>query len=150
MLKITVFFALLSTMGCATIVAGGPDRIPVHSNPPGAAVILDGVQVGVTPMEVTLDRTRGGGNIRIEMAGFAPVTVQRTKSINGWFWASFCLGGVIGMLIDYSTGNMNKFDDTPIAVGLSPMPGGPMPGMAPGPMQGPPPPPPPSGPPPGY
>ena len=85
MLKITILFALLSTTACATIVAGGPDRIPVASNPPGAAVIVDGVQVGVTPTEVTLDRTRGGGNIRIEMAGFAPVVIQRSKQINGWF-----------------------------------------------------------------
>jgi hypothetical protein len=121
-------------------MAGGPDRIPVNSNPPGAAVLVDGVQVGVTPTVVTLDREHGHGNIRIEMPGFAPVIIQRDKEINGWFWANLCLGGLVGMVVDLVTGDVKRFDDTPIGVGLMPAGGYPSPppgAIAPPPMGGP-------------
>jgi hypothetical protein len=140
MIRIATLLLLLSTTACATIMAGGPDRVPVSSNPPGAAVFVDNVQVGVTPTTVTLDRGRSQGNIRIEMPGYAPVVIQRGKQINGWFWANLCVGGLIGMVIDLVTGDVKRFDDTPIGVGLSP--GGPM-GPPPGPPMGPPPGPPP-------
>lgn len=140
MIRIATFLCLLSATGCATIMAGGPDRVPVSSNPPGAAVFVDNVQVGVTPTVVTLDRGRSQGNIRIEAPGYAPVVIQRGKQINGWFWGNLCLGGLVGMVIDLVTGDVKRFDDTPIGVGLSPGPGGPPP-MPMEPPPGPPPPP---------
>jgi hypothetical protein len=133
MIRIATLLVLLSTSACATIMAGGPDRVPVNTNPPGAAVIVDGVQVGVTPTTVTLDRGRSMGNIRLEMPGYAPVTLQRSKEINGWFWANLCLGGVIGIVVDLATGNVKRFDTTPVGVSLVPggdmPPGPPPPGM---------------------
>ena len=50
--------------GCATIVAGGPDQVPVRTNPSGAYVYLDGQVVGRTPLVLTLDRSRTLGDIR--------------------------------------------------------------------------------------
>ncbi|HEX7836768.1 MAG TPA: PEGA domain-containing protein [Kofleriaceae bacterium] len=130
--------------GCATIMAGGPDHIPVATNPPGATVFVDNLPVGQTPTVVTLDRTHSNGVIRIEMAGFAPIVIAREKTINGWFWANLCLGGVIGIVIDLVTGDIKAFDDTPIVIGLTPGAGGPPPpGYAPPPPGAYPPPPPP-------
>lgn len=105
--------------GCATIMAGGPDHVQVVSNPAGANVYVDDVLVGQTPTVVTLDRDRSRGNIRIESPGFAPIVVQRSKHINGWFWANLCLGGVVGMIVDLATGDVKAFDDTPINASLS-------------------------------
>ncbi len=119
MRAVTLLIAL-SLAGCATIMAGGPDRIPVSTNPPGATVYVDGVMVGQTPLMLTLDREHSNGNIRIEMPGFAPVILTRTKEINGWFWANLCLGGVVGIIVDLITGDVKRFDDTPIAIGLTP------------------------------
>lgn len=121
MRAVTLLVVLLCAVGgCATIMAGGPDRIPVSTNPPGASVFLDGVLVGQTPLMLTLDRGRSNGNIRIEMPGFAPVILTRVKEINGWFWANLCLGGIIGIVVDLITGDVKRFDDTPIAIGLTP------------------------------
>lgn len=106
--------------GCATLLAGGPDRVSVTSNVPGATVYLDNQPVGATPMIVVLDRDNSQGLIRIEAPGYNPVMMQRSKSINGWFWGNICLGGVVGMLIDAVTGDMHKFDGTPINVALTP------------------------------
>jgi len=102
-------------------MGGGPDNVQVVSNPLGASVFLDDVLVGQTPTVVSLDRDRSRGNIRIEAPGYAPVVVQRTKHINGWFWANLCLGGIIGMVIDLVTGDVKAFDDTPINAALPPL-----------------------------
>lgn len=137
---------LLVFSGCATIMAGGPDRIPVSTNPPGATVFVDNIPVGQTPVMVTLDRQHSSGVIRIELPGFAPVAIVRTTSINGWFWANLCFGGLIGIVVDLVTGDIKAFDDSPIAIGLTPAYGPPPPGAY---LQGPPGPPP-AAPPGGY
>jgi hypothetical protein len=150
--------ALISSgsSGCATIFSAGPDQVPINTNPQGATVFVDNVPVGQTPLLVSLDRTRNTGVLRIELPGFAPVIITRSKSINGWFWANLCVG-IVGIVIDLATGNVQGFDDAPIAIGLTPAyapdsgPGGP-PGYPPAPGGYPPPPPPypPAGPPPSY
>ena len=152
-LLVSVLGTLGLVSGCATIMAGGPDHVPVSTNPPGATVFVDNMPVGTTPMMVTLNRETSSGMIRLEMAGFQPVTVVRAKGINGWFWANLCTGGVIGIVVDLVTGDIKSFDDTPIAVGLTPgygpagqpgyPPGPPPAGYPPAPPPGPPQPPPP-------
>ncbi|HEY0476278.1 MAG TPA: PEGA domain-containing protein [Kofleriaceae bacterium] len=122
-------------------MAGGPDRIPVTTNPPGATVFVDNMPVGQTPTMITLDRGRNSGIIRIELPGFAPVMIARDKTINGWFWVNIVLLSPLGVIIDLVTGNVNAFDDTPIVLGLTPANGGPPPqGYAPQPGYAPPPP----------
>src|ERR1041384_2927239 len=119
-LLVSVLGAVGLASGCATIMAGGPDHVPVSTNPPGATVFVDNMPVGTTPMVVPLNREHSAGVIRIELAGFAPVTVVRAKGINGWFWVNFCFGGIIGIVVDLVTGDIKSFDDTPIALGLTP------------------------------
>jgi hypothetical protein len=113
--------ALLATMcvGCATIMSGGPDRIPIATNPSGASVFVDGVFIGQTPTVITVDPKANLGNIRIELAGFFPINLRRYKSINGWFWANICWA-VFPMIVDLATGEYESFDDTPIALGMTP------------------------------
>jgi hypothetical protein len=144
---ITFSSLLVASSGCATIMAGGPDQVPIQTNPPGATVYVNGVAVGQTPIVVSLNRSTDVSDIRIMAAGFQPVEMQRYKEINGWFWANLCWG-VVPMIIDVATGDMKRFDDTPIAIGLTPggdgsmtpgmgyPPGPPPPGYPPGPNGG--------------
>ncbi len=122
--KIRVLVVAASLTGCATIMAGGPDKIAVQTNVP-ATVYLDGQPVGTTPAVVVLDRSKSQGNIRIEAPGYQPVVLQRSKEIQGWFWGNLCIGGLIGMVIDAVTGDMKKFDDSPINIALTPIGAGP-------------------------
>jgi hypothetical protein len=118
----------LAQTGCATLFAGGPDTVQVTSNPPGARVNVDGRDVGVTPMVVTLDRDGNQGLIRLEAPGYQPAVVQRAKTFNTIAILN-CLG-VLGWIIDLATGNVKKFDDSPINVNLVPG-GAPPPGAYP-------------------
>jgi len=114
----------VSSSGCATVMAGGPDHVQIATNPTGAQVFVDEQFVGTTPGIVTLDRGHSQGRIRIQAPGYQPIMLIRTKGINGWFWANLCVGGWVGFLIDVITGDYERFDDTPIMVNLVPM-GGP-------------------------
>jgi len=130
--------------GCATLMAAGPDHVPITTNPPGATVYVDNMPVGATPVMVTMDRERSGGVIRIEAPGFMPITLVRNKGVNGWFWVNIVLLSPLGVIIDLATGNWKSFDDSPIVLGLVPAGGA----GAPPPGYPPQPPPPPGYPPP--
>ncbi len=135
-----VVLTLAASTGCATIMAGGPDQVPIQTNPPGATVFLNGRPIGQTPIVAALDRSVDVTDIHIMAQGFAPVDIVRYKTINGWFWANLCWG-VIPMIIDFATGDVKRFDDMPIAIGLTPGDAGPVPPQMQGgyPMQPPPP-----------
>ena len=144
--KLGILVAICLAGGCATIMSGEPAHIPVATNPPGANVFLDGQFVGQTPTVVVVPKEALGA-IHIEAQGFMPIDLRRYKGINGWFWANICWG-VFPMIVDLATGYYETFDDTPIALGMTPGSYAPQPGQE---QQ----PPPPAGypqpaPPPGY
>jgi hypothetical protein len=114
-----VFAAVLASLsGCATLFSAGPDQLQVNSNPPGARVFVDNVEVGATPTTVTLDRKNNLGNIRIESPGYQPAVMQRAKKFNTIALLN-CLG-LLGWIIDLMTGNYEQFDKTPLSIQLVP------------------------------
>jgi PEGA domain len=127
--RLSILVLLAAVSGCATVMASGPDRVSVATNPSGATVFVDDLPAGQTPLLVTLDRTHSRGVIRLELPGFQPITIMRDKLLNTWFFGNLCLGGLLGMIIDFATGDVMKFDDTPIMIGLTPAG---VPGAAPG------------------
>lgn len=104
--------------GCATILAGGPDRIAVNSEPTGAIVELDGRAVGQTPTIVTIERP-DDCRLTIRKAGYETVLVDRDKVVNGWLFANFAIGA-IWIVVDLATSNQGKYSEDPIFVRLTP------------------------------
>ena len=117
-MRISLLFLVCLTSGCATLFAGGPDKVPVNSTPPGARVIVDGQEVGTTPMVVTLDRENNQGNIRVEAPGYQPATTVRSKSFNTM--AILNCANVLFWGIDLITGNVKKFNTAPVNATLTP------------------------------
>lgn len=107
--------------GCATVFAGGPDAVPIRTNPPGAYVYLNGQVVGQTPLVVNLDRGASSADIRVYYPGFQPVQIQRYKSFNWWTIGDFpILAMIFPIVIDIATGNWQRYDDDAIQLGLTP------------------------------
>ena len=123
--KALAFLALIAptAMGCATIFAPGPDMVPVYSNPSGAVVFLDKLEVGKTPCIVAVPRS-SEGVFTFEREGFETVMVDRDKVCNG-LTALNLLGGWITMplffAIDAIAGNIGKYSTQPIHVELKPV-----------------------------
>lgn len=113
----------VSSGGCATLFASGPDTVPVNTNPAGAYVYVNGMFAGQTPTVVSLNRDHGG-QIQIYLPGFQPVVLVKSKTLNGWFIANILWFYVIvPFVVDLVTGNYQRFDTTGIAIGLTPAQG---------------------------
>jgi hypothetical protein len=120
-LRTLIAVALIAQLsGCATLLAGGPDQVPVATDPPGAFVYLNGGYVGQTPTVVTLNRDLPA-QIQIYLPGYHPIVMMRSKTFNMWTIGSLLmLGFLVPIIVDLATGNYMRYDDTGIAVGLVP------------------------------
>ena len=55
---ILIVFALVLAGGCATIVKGTNQKIPIGSSPSNADIYVDGNLMGSTPLDVQISRKR--------------------------------------------------------------------------------------------
>jgi len=103
--------------GCAAIIHGSLQEMAVRSTPPGATVTLDGASVGTAPVTTSLSRKKEHV-VHLELQGYKPMDVQLNKKIDGWFWGNLLLGGLVGMIIDGSTGAMYKLSPEQVEAAL--------------------------------
>ena len=111
---------LCAGSGCATIAqstaignSAGSDLVVINSKPPGATVHIDGVQIGVTPLTVTVSpRAR---NMTFTKDGYNAVTIPIPKDWNAWTIANVLW--IPGVVVDAVTGNIRKVRGT-ISVNL--------------------------------
>ena len=111
----------LSVMGCATIVNGSRQSIPITSQPAGATITVNGHNVGVTP-EVLHLRRRRKAVLTIALKGYKTKTITLTRHISGWFWGNILIGGAIGMVVDVGTGAIYTFRPSKIHVAMGKVP----------------------------
>jgi len=96
---ILALMSVLLSPGCATLTRKSTQRIPVTSSPVGAAVIVNGIEQGVTPLELKRDRILKGPIIRIEAPGYNPFEIRLRRKISaGSILGSFLLGLLPGLV----------------------------------------------------
>ncbi len=96
-------FAVVSP-GCATVVGGAKDqKVTITSDPPGAAVLVDGQSYGVTPAEVPLSR-KTEHVVQLQHPGYEPVQVSLKRTLNPWLLGNVVVGGFLGIVVDVCTG----------------------------------------------
>jgi hypothetical protein len=108
--------ATAATGGCAAVVTGhhgegdfhrDHQRVYIDSTPQGAAVTINGVDQGLTPTRVTLNRY-ARQDVRLTLAGYRTHEQRLSPGFNPWFLGNFALLGAfpIGMLVDVLTGDV--------------------------------------------
>lgn len=115
----SVVFLIMLCAGCASIVAGGPQVVPIKSHPSDAKVTIinmrtmNEIAVEKTPYTVTLDRgagyfRKGMYKVVVEKEGYEKKEISLEGSPNGWYiGGNIIFGGLIGWLIvDPLTGAM--------------------------------------------
>jgi hypothetical protein len=106
--------AVVLCCSCGSIVAPGPDKLDVTSDPSGATVFVRGVPAGKTPMQLQIERAtdeREFCSVAFQLEGFHTQTVEIKKVLNGWVWANFLFllfPGAVMALVDIGTGNWVK------------------------------------------
>jgi len=58
-------------------------------------------------------------SMKINLSGYESEEIPIRRTVTGWFWGNLLLGGVIGMVVDYSTSNMYEHNPTVINLDLT-------------------------------
>ncbi len=101
------FAAALLTSGCATLFTGTKDTISFNSNPRGATVYKDGVEICRTPCSVPVKRTLNTEDIEYKLDGFATRVFTLDKQFN--VVSVLNLGSLFGWAVDAATGSLVKY-----------------------------------------
>ncbi len=109
---IAAFVALFLT-GCGTILHGTTEQVGVTSDPSGATVEIDQTRIGKTPLTQELSR-KESHSIKISMDGYKSHEMIINRKTSGWVWGNIVFGGLIGLVVDASTGGMYKLDPNEI------------------------------------
>ena len=100
---------------CATIFTGTKSNIMFDSEPSGATVEMDGLEIGTTPMTYSVKKSFDGV-IAFEKEGYQRKTIGLQKSFNAV--SIINLGSILGWVIDVATGSIKKFDQKGFKVDL--------------------------------
>jgi len=122
--SVLVLLAVVFAPGCGSIVAPGPDMVPINSEPQGARVLLDGVPIGRTPMTAAIPRD-SEGVVRLELDGYMAMEEDLGKVLNGWFipgnllWILIWPAVPIAVVTDLVLSNQAKYSTTPLHFEMS-------------------------------
>jgi hypothetical protein len=113
---------VLILSGCATITRGTTEVLTIETDPPGADVQIQPKNHDCkSPCAVSLKR-KGVYSIYISKPGYEPVSMQVLPQIAGAGAAGMAgnvlVGGLIGALVDSSSGAMKELKPNPVRVNL--------------------------------
>lgn len=106
-----LILAIASTFlmtSCATIFTGTKDTIRFDSNPQGAKVYIDGLEVCKTPCTTQVKRSLSDKLAEIKLDGYETRVITLDRKFNAV--SIINLGSLIGWGIDAATGSLMKYD----------------------------------------
>ena len=107
--------------GCATVFHGSSQDIGITSVPTGAAVTVDNMAQGHTPVIAPLSR-RDNHIVKVEHPGYHPFEATLTRTLNGWVSGNIMIGGLLGVGVDAISGAMYNLTPPQITANLVPLP----------------------------
>jgi len=112
MKKITACLLAISVIACltscATVFHGTTQNVRVSSNPPGAAVEVDGVPRGTTPVDVSLKKGFTGQTVFLKKDGYEDRSFQPSVKFDAISLVN--IFAIIGFGVDAVTGAMMRYD----------------------------------------
>ena len=116
-----ILLLILAAPGCATVLNGTTQKVPVRSDPPGAAVVVDGgVQTHTTPAVIQLKR-KHKHVLTLSLAGHESQSVTLTPTLSGAIAGNILIGGLVGGGVDLLSGGANKLTPSDVHVKLRPL-----------------------------
>lgn len=117
--SITTILAAAMLGGCASIINGSTQEIAFTSQPSQATITIDGVERGTTPVSVELARGERH-TVVMSLEGYETEEIALEQRVNGWVWGNILVGGLIGLVVDASTGAMYRIDPETLRTRLEP------------------------------
>ncbi len=110
--------AASSLSACATIMQGGQQNVGISSNPGQAKVLVNNMELGVTPIILPLKR-KESHIVSIQLPGYQAYQATLSRGLSGWVVGNILFGGIIGLVVDASTGAMYKLSPEQIQGALA-------------------------------
>jgi len=94
---------------CATLFTGSTDNITINSEPEGAMILVEGIELGRTPATVTVKRPGlGNKTVTLQLEGYEDRVFILQKEFNVIALLNF--GGFVGWIVDIATGAVMKYN----------------------------------------
>ena len=110
--------------GCGAIMHGGHQQVVFETSPAGATVtVVDALGMSngscETPCSLDLKRKKEY-RVTISKPGFSSVDMEIDRKTDGWIWGNILLGGIIGLVVDFTSGSAYRLSPKEVNVTLSP------------------------------
>lgn len=92
----------VSMCSCACLINGPKQQVQINSNPPGAAISINGIPSGQTPNSVSLERNEVH-QVQLTKENYSPVSQSIGHRLSVWFWPDILCYAVPG-LVDLGVG----------------------------------------------
>ncbi len=112
---LTVLTASFMLNSCCCFINGQKQDVNVQTNVPDAQVFIDGMIYGTAPGIIALERDESY-NLEVRKEGYHPHRQKIDSHFSGWFAGNFLIGGLVGMIIDLSTGSCWSFSDIDVTL----------------------------------
>ncbi|MDO4695335.1 PEGA domain-containing protein [Porphyromonas sp.] len=104
---IALIFTLLFS-SCATIFTGTTDTIRFNSDPQGATVYIDGVEICKTPCTYDVPRSLADKQLEVRLDGYEVKVLTLSRKFNTMTVLNI-FNGLVGWAIDAATGAMMQY-----------------------------------------
>lgn len=105
--------------GCATIINGTTQKIPISSVPTGAKVTVDQSTGYTTPTVLDLSRKRNH-TLQVSLGGYNTEVITLQSVMSGAVMGNLVLGGLIGWGVDAASGAQKRLVPESIHITLQP------------------------------
>lgn len=116
-LKFAVALAASLPLGaCATVIEGTSQSVTLNTNPPGAECHLtrEGKEIGAiaqSPGSVRIDKSKNDITATCTKDGYQQTAVTTSPKFVGTTFGNIVLGGVVGAVVDASSGANYSYPD---------------------------------------
>jgi len=104
----------VAVSGCASIVRGSSETISIHSVPANGAVCTLSNPRGTwrvsTPGRVRVKRSAEDMDVTCIAPGYTDATGTISSDFETWTLGNVLIGGLVGLVVDWSTGAVNRYD----------------------------------------
>jgi hypothetical protein len=101
-----ILITLMSS--CATLISKSSQTIKIVSDPPGAEVVINGINKGQTPVDVDVKKELQGQPIELKKEGYEIKTFTPQRKFDTTALLNIFVP--IGFIIDAVTGALMKYD----------------------------------------
>jgi hypothetical protein len=106
--------------GCASLIQGSTQQIPVTSTPPGATIVVNGFQRLQTPAVLELSR-KESHQLEFTLDGYHPEMILIRQVTSNMIAGNIIAGGLIGFAVDHSTGAAFRLVPEIVDISLRPI-----------------------------